>query len=348
MRESRMLSGSVVVGDAVDVLGRLEDSCAMLCYLDPPFLTQRSFVYEVGRRVRTAFDDQWEGGIDEYSRWIGPLLDQVYRVLDPDGSLYVHVDSKVSHYVKVMLDGIFGQDNFRNEIIWKRLGSHNDTYQGARFYGRIHDVLLFYTKGDAYKWNTPYLPYSQSYVAKAYRYIEEESSRRFALGDLTAPGGPNKGNPKYEFLGVTRYWRYSIGRMQDLLRNGRIVQRRPGAVPLLKRYYDEMMGRPAQDVWDDIRLVRGNESRGYPTQKPLGLLDRIIYASTDPNDLVLDPLCGSGTALLSAHKLGRRWLGVDSSKQACMLALERLRKEGADATLIDAKQRIGVSARSRN
>ena len=337
-----MISESVYVGDAVDTLGRLKGSCATLCYLDPPFLTQRSFVYEVGRRVRTAFDDQWDGGIAEYSQWIGPLLDQVYRVLDSKGALYVHVDARVSHYVKVMLDGIFGQENFRNEVVWKRLGSHNDTHQGARFYGRIHDVILFYSKTERYKWNTPYLPYDPAYVKQAYRYLEKGTGRRYALGDLTAPGGPNKGNPKYEFLGVTRYWRYSVERMEDLLRNGRIVQRTPGAVPLLKRYYDEMMGRPAQDVWDDIKLVRGNEGTGYPTQKPQKLLERIIYASTDPGDLLVDPLCGSGSSLLAAHKLGRRWIGIDSSRQACALAVSRLKKQGADANLIDRKKSVHV------
>lgn len=336
-----------MVGDAIDVLGSLEDSSAMLFYLDPPFLSQRSFVFETRQRVRTAFDDRWEGGIEQYREWIRPLLDQVHRVLHPKGSLYVHVDARVSHYVKIMLDEIFSQKNFRNEIVWKRVGSHNDSYQGARFYGRIHDVILFYTKSDSYKWNTPYLPYSPEYLRKRYRHTERETARRYALGDLTAPGGPNKGNPKYEFLGVTRYWRYSRERMQDLLENGRIVQSSSGAVPLLKRYLDEMLGRPAQDVWDDIRLVRGKESSGYPTQKPQSLVERLLYASTDPGDFVIDPLCGSGTTLLSAQRLGRRWLGIDSSRRACLIALSRLRQTGIESNLIDKRQGLDISSREK-
>lgn len=285
-----------------------------------------------------AFDDRWDGGIKQYREWVGPLLTQVHRVLSSTGSLYIHVDSRVSHYVKVMLDEIFGQKNFRNEIIWKRLGSHNDSYQGARFYGRIHDVILFYTKCPSYKWNRPFVPYSEDYVRRTYRYVEKDTDRKYALGDLTAPGGPNKGNAKYEFLGVTRYWRYSADRMLDLLKNGRIVQNKPGAVPLLKRYLDEMLGKPIQDVWDDIQLVRGKESSGFPTQKPQHLLERIIYASTDPGDLVVDPLCGSGTTLLAAQRLGRRWLGIDMSKQACLMALSRLREQGTEAAIVNYRQ----------
>jgi DNA modification methylase len=343
---ARALSEVVVVGDAVRVLKTIGDSSSVMCYLDPPFLSQRSFLFESGRRVRTAFDDRWDGGIVEYTEWISPLLTEVHRVLDSTGSVYVHVDTRVSHYVKVILDGIFGRKNFRNEIIWKRLGSHNDASQGARFYGRIHDVILFYTKTDSYKWHTPYLPYQPEYIRRTYRYREVETGRRYALGDLSAPGGPNKGNPKYEFLGVTRYWRYSKERMDELLRNGRIVQRKAGNVPLLKRYFDEVMGKPAQDVWDDIDLVRNKGRNAYPTQKPQTLLERLIYASTDPGDLLIDPLCGSGTSLLAAHKLGRKWLGVDSSKQACQLALGRLRQVGVESSLVDSRQMLKITEKA--
>jgi|SRR5579862_4611804 len=188
-----------------------------------------------------------------------------------------------------------------------------------------------------------YIAYDKKYISKTYRFREKGNGRRFALGDLTAPGGPNKGNPKYEFMGVTRYWRYSKERIKDLLENDRIVQRSPGSVPLLKRYLDEMMGKPAQDVWDDLRLVRGKEKCGYPTQKPQKLLERLIYASTDPGDLVIDPVCGSGSTLVAADRLGRKWLGIDISKQSCSLSVKRLRGLGIETNLVDFGHKLRVS-----
>lgn len=329
------LTDVVIVGDAVDVLQSFEDSSVMLLYLDPPFLTQREFVIISGRRTKSAFNDKWEGGLAQYRAWMQALLVEGRRVMHDEGSIYVHVDPRVSHYVKIMLDEIFGRANFRNEIVWKRQTSHNDTYQGARFFGRIHDIILFYTRSSRYKWNRPFVPYDAVYVRKKYRFVEPETNRRYALGDLTGPGGPNKGNARYEFLGVIRYWRYSKERMLDLLNNGRIVQKKPGSVPLLKRYLDEMLGKPVQDIWDDINLARGAESTGYPTQKPVKLLERLVYVSTDPGDLVVDPGCGSGSTLVAAHKLGRRWIGIDSSENACKIAMARLRNSGAEPICVD-------------
>lgn len=331
-------TGTVILGDATEVLRGLDGSTAGLCYLDPPFLTQRSFVFVSGKEVRTAFNDQWRGGKEEYCSWLEELISEAQRILAPTGSIYVHLDPRVSHYVKVLLDKVFGPKNFRNEIIWKRQSSHNDSYQGSRFFGRIHDVILFYTKSEQYKWKTPYVPYDDDYLAKRYRWVEESTGRRYALDDLTAPGGPNKGNPRYPFLGVTRYWRYSKERMSDLLRTGKIVQLRKGGVPLRKRYLDEMLGKPVQDIWDDVNLVRGAEKTSYPTQKPLRLLERLIFASTDPGDIVVDPLCGSGTALIAAHRLGRMWFGVDNSREACEIAVARLRESGVEVDFVETAQ----------
>ncbi len=191
--------------------------------------------------------------------------------------------------------------------------------------------MFFYTASDHYVWNPVFAPYDVEYVERAYRFREEGTGRRYALGDLSGPGGASKGNPRYDFLGVTRNWRYSEARMQELLEAGRIVQTSPGSVPALKRYLDEMRGTQVQDSWDDIKPVnRGAEKVGYPTQKPRKLLERIISASSNEGDLLVDPLFGSGPSLLTASKLGRRWIGIDSSPYACSLTRKQLKRAGVD------------------
>jgi len=254
-------------------------------------------------------------------------LVELHRVLKPTGSLYLHCDPTASHYLKMILDAIFGAHQFRNEIIWKRTSAHSDTVQGNVVHmGRIHDVILFYTKTDAATRNEVYGPYDETYVDSFYRYSDPDG-RRYRLGDLTGPGGAAKGNPQYEFLGVTRYWRYSQERMQRLFEDGRIVQTRPGGVPQYKRYLDEMPGVPLQDVWTDIKPVgaQAKERLGYPTQKPVTLLERIVEASSNEGDIVLDPFCGCGTAIAAAQKLGRKWIGIDITHLSISLQKYRLK-----------------------
>ena len=191
----------------------------------------------------------------------------------------------------------------------------------------MHDLILFYSKGAKWTWNPLYTEYDQDYVDQFYRHIEPETGRRYRLGDLTGPGGEAKGNPQYEVMGVTRYWRYSKERMQQLVGEGRIVQTRPGAVPAYKRYLDEMPGVPLQDLWTDIGPIgaQARERLGYPTQKPQALLERIIQASSNEGDVVLDPFCGCGTAVAAAEKLKRRWAGIDITHLAVALMKNRLK-----------------------
>jgi DNA modification methylase len=266
--------------------------------------------------------------VTAYLTMMAPRLVELHRVLKPTGSLYLHCDPTASHYLKLMLDAVFGARNFVNELVWKRTSSHNDAGQGAKHYGRIHDVLLFYSKSLNRTWHQPYRPYDHEYVESFYRFVEETSGRRYRLSDMTAPGGadPKKRNPRYEFLGVTRYWRYSRERMAELFAAGRVVQARPDTVPQLKRYLDEMPGMPLGTVWDDIGPLQAaaTERLGYPTQKPLTLLERIISASSNPGDIVLDPFCGCGTAVHAAQKLDRRWIGIDITPLATNLIKTRL------------------------
>ena len=262
-----------------------------------------------------------------YLVMMAPRLVELRRVLKPTGSIYLHCDPTASHYLKLLMDTVFGPEQFRTEITWKRTSAHSDTKQGRQQHGRVHDLILFYSKSDAWTWNPLYTKYDQDYVDQFYRHIEPETGRRYRLGDLTGPGGAAKGNPSYEVMGVTRYWRYSKERMAELIEQGRIVQTRPGAVPAYKRYLDEMPGVPLQDLWTDIRPIgaQAKERLGYPTQKPQALLERIIEASSNEGDVVLDPFCGCGTAVAAAESLKRKWIGIDVTHLAVALMKNRLR-----------------------
>jgi len=250
---------------------------------------------------------------------------ELHRVLKPTGSLYLHCDPTASHYLKILLDGVFQPQNFRNEIIWKRSSAHSDAKQGAKHYGRLTDTIFFYSKGEDVTWNQTYRPYDETYTERDYRRVDTDG-RRYRLDNIQGPGGAEKGNPYYEVMGVSRYWRYSREKMQQLIRQGRIIQTRPGAVPQYKRYLDEMPGVSVQNLWDDIPVInnRSKELLGYPTQKPLALLERIITVSSNEGDLVLDPFCGCGTAVHAAEKLGRSWIGIDITHLAISLIEKRL------------------------
>ncbi len=280
-------------------------------------------------RVIDAAREAHGKGMQSYLIMMAVRLLEMKRLLKPTGSVYLHSDPTASHYLKLVMDAIFGANNFGSEITWKRTSAHSDTRQGRRQHGRIRDLLLFYTKTDDWTWNPVYTAYDPEYVANFYKHIEPETNRRFYLGDLTGPGGAAKGNPHYELMGVTRYWRYSEERMKQLVKEGRVIQTKPGAVPRHKRYLDEMPGVPLQDLWTDIRPIqsKSRERRGYPTQKPLALLERIIRASSNEGDIVLDPFCGCTTALVAAEKLWRQWVGIDLSLKARELVESRLGKE---------------------
>ena len=254
---------------------------------------------------------------------------EMRRILADTGSIYLHCDPTASHYLKGLMDAIFGAAQFRTEIVWKRSSAHSDTKQGRAQHGRVHDVVLYYSRGERWTWNPIHTDYDPEYVRQFYRHEEPDTGRRYSLDNLTGPGGAAKGNPAYEVMGVTRHWRYSEERMADLIAEGRIVQAKPGAVPRYKRYLDEMPGVPLQDLWADLPPIgsRAKERVGYPTQKPLALLDRIIRASSNEGDVVLDPFCGCATACVAAEKLERQWVGIDVSPKAADLVRSRLQNE---------------------
>ncbi|MEO9276706.1 MAG: site-specific DNA-methyltransferase [Nitrososphaera sp.] len=317
----------IICGDAYETLKKIPSNSVDLCYLDPPFFSNRSFEQMDKKGNLHSFDDKWQD-ITKYLEYMSETLTECRRVLKSTGSLYLHCDWHAVHYLKIELDKIFGFDNFRNEIIWRRHNSHNDTKQGCKMFGRVHDSILFYSKTKNYTWNPIYQPYPEEYIAKYYRHIEPETGKRYAKSDLSGPGGSAKGNPKYKFLGVTRYWRFKKENMEQLYREGKIIQSKKGNVPVMKRYLDEMPGLMLQDVWDDIRNVQftKNEDLEYPTQKPVRLLERIIEISTNPANVVLDPFCGSGTSLVAARNLDRKFIGIEIKKSACDISKRRIQR----------------------
>ena len=365
-RQMRNPKNKLYYGDNLDVLRRYVPAESVdLVYLDPPFNSRQDYnvLFEEkdstksGSQIR-AFKDTWEWNIDAeraykemvekggrvadalrafrtflggsdmlaYLAMMAPRLVELRRVMKESGSIYLHCDPTASHYLKILMDAVFGPQSFLTEIVWKRSSAHNDGKQGRKQHGRIHDVILFYSKGADWNWNQVFTEYDEDYTSSFYKYVEEGTGRRYTLGDLTGPGGAAKGNPSFEILGVTRFWRFSRERVQKLMQEGRIVQLKPGSVPRYKRYLDEMAGVPIQDVWTDIGPIgaQARERLGYPTQKPEALLERILLSSSRKGDVVLDPFCGCGTTVQVAQKLKRNWIGIDITHLAISLIKQRL------------------------
>ncbi len=355
----------LAVGDNLDVLASLASGSVALVYLDPPFNSGRSYdLVDADRGVRdhgrtAAFDDQWmwsseterelrrlpdlvprtlselvhaltgtlgRRDLSAYLVAMAPRLVELHRVLDDSGSLYLHCDYSASHYLRILLDEIFGAANFRNEIVWRRTHAHNS----SRRFGPVHDTVLFYSKGARYRWTPQYTAYPPHYLDEYYVHNDERG--RFQLITCTAPGDRTGTRAHYRWKGKLpppgRHWAWKKETMESFERDGRLTYSANG-IPRLKRYVDEAPGVQLQDVWSDInRLDAHSEERvGFETQKPLALLARIIAASSEPGDVILDPFVGSGTTLVAAEQAGRGWIGIDSSLLAGSLALARVRQE---------------------
>lgn len=335
---------AIYCGDCKEVLHQyIPDNSIDLIYADPPFFSNRQ--YEVlwgdGYEMR-AFADRWKGGIQNYVSWMEDKLRECFRVLKPNGSIYLHCDWHAAHYLKVEMDKIFG-DRLINHIVWKRTSAH--TGEGTiRSYGTIHDAILFYTKGDNYVFNPQYVPLSKDYLERFYKHADKDG-RKYTSSDLTG-AGIRHGETGKPWRGIDpskigRHWRVPVAELDELDKQGTILfPKKPTGVPRYKKYQDER-GQLLQDVWMDISPVQAHaqERLGYPTQKPEKLLERIISVSSNSMDIVLDPFCGCGTALVVAHRLGRRWVGIDVSPTACKLMATRMRKLGVN---IGEKNIIGL------
>ena len=318
----------LILGDCLEVMKKMDSESVDLIYLDPPFFSNRNYEVIWGDKGEIrSFEDRWSGGIDHYIGWLKERVSEMHRLLKPTGSIYLHCDWHADAYIRVyILDKIFGDNNFRGDITWKRSSAHNDTKQGRKQIGNISDTILYYTKNKtSYTYNTLYTPYEEDYIKSFYKN-QDSDGRKYTLSDLTGPGGAAKGNPQYEFLGITRYWQFTKENMQKLFENGLIIQTKPGTVPRRKRYLDESPGISLQDIWIDIKPVQSQskEKIGYPTQKPEALLDRIIKMSSNEGDIVFDPFVGGGTTVVVADKLNRKWIGIDQSVQAVKVSEMRL------------------------
>jgi len=259
-----------------------------------------------------------------YLAMMAPRLVELHRILKPTGSLYLHCDPTASHYLRMLLDGIFGAENFRTEIVWKRTNVHND----SKTWSRVSDTIFFYSKSSDFAWNPPYQKHSEDYVEAKYGN-RDEKGRYFTLDNMTSPAP--RPNMMYEWKGHAsppNGWRYSKETMAKLDGEGRIwYPDDKSKRPRLKRFLDEMPGRLIDNVWTDISPSNSQaiERLGYPTQKPQALLERIILASSNPGDMVLDPFCGCGTTIHAAQKLGRQWIGIDVTYLAINLIKRRLK-----------------------
>ena len=340
------------------------DESVDLIYLDPPFNSNATYNVLFRERSGedsaaqiTAFEDTWRWSIQSeyafqdvvkdgpeklsdllqsmrgflgqndmmaYLTMMAQRMGELYRVLKPTGSIYLHCDSTASHYLKLMMDAVFDQRNFRNEIIWRRTTSHSD----AKGLGRVHDTILLYNKSAEYTWNEIFHELDPDYVKNYYRYTDPDG-RVFMSGDLSGAGtGPARDFGEHGLISPPsgRHWMYDDSGIQRLLQEDRIYWTRNG-VPRLKVYLDENPGYSAQDVWTDIQPLRSwhKERLGYDTQKPESLLERIIRSSSNEGDVVLDPFCGCGTAIAVAERLKRRWIGIDITHLAISLMKSRLR-----------------------
>ena len=264
-----------------------------------------------------------ENDVMAYLVMMAPRLFHLHRVLKPTGSLYLHCDPTASAYLRLILDAVFGARSFRNEIIWKRTSSHSD----AKRFGAIHDTIYFYSKSAKdWTWNKQYTPRDET-ALKTHDLARDPDGRTYRLGDMSAAGqGPARMfNDQLLEPPSGNHWRFSQENIDTLLAQKRIVFTRNGT-PRYKRYLDETPGFTLQDVWNDLNPINAGskEKLGYPTQKPLALLERIVSASSNPGDVVMDPFCGCGTAVVAAQKLGRQWIGIDITPIATSLVQKRL------------------------
>ncbi len=377
MTQANFASGTVWTGDNLPVMRGINSGCVDLIYLDPPFNSNEDYAAPIGSQAAgAAFKDTWTlsdvdvhehgelaerspaaykvidaardahgKGMMSYLIMMAVRLIEMRRILKDTGSVYLHCDSTASHYLKLLMDSVFGRRYFRNHISWKRTSVHNS----AKRWGPNLDSILFYTKSDQFIWNNVRQPYDPDYIDKFYRY--EDENGRYRVGDLTG-AGLRHGDSGKSWRGVDpskkgRHWAapmkilaksypdrdlsaLSTQDKLDLLDEAGLVHwPKRGTVPSLKRYLDMSKGVPVQELVSDIRPIgsRARERTGYPTQKPVALLDRIISASSNEGDLVFDPFCGCATTLVAADRLNRKWAGIDLSPLAVKLVDARIRDD---------------------
>ncbi|MCL4550747.1 MAG: restriction endonuclease [Bacteroidetes bacterium] len=372
-------------GDCLDVLKELyrehPQGFIDLIYIDPPFNSKRDYnilfedidLKDV-KAQKEAFADTWSNvsyldtleeikelnldlykllkTLDEinisqsavsYLTTMAIRIYYIHKVLKETGSFYLHCDPTMSHYLKMVCDSIFGVKNYRNEISWRRSNPKSHSINNIP---NCRDVILRYTMSDKFTFNKIFMPLDDIYVEKAYKYVDKDG-RRYRLLPLLNPND-NRPNLTYEFLGVTRVWRWTKDRMKKAYAEGLVVQLKKGAVPQYKKYLDDSQGRLITNDWNDIEQASGNESLGYPTQKPEALLERILKTSSNPKDLVADFFCGCGTTISAAETLKRSWIGADISHLAIKLIIDRVTKSKPEHRAKKLKEEIEIAGFPRD
>lgn len=349
----------VIRGECVSACAYLKDRGIQvdLVYIDPPFASGADYAKKVYIRRNPkvaeaiaqaeqeldidelkAFEEKMYGDVwdkEKYLNWIYENLMAIKSVMSETASIYVHLDYHIGHYVKVLMDEIFGEDNFRNEIIWKRATAHSD----AEFYGNNFDCIYFYTKAqNEYTFNTVYQPYDEAYIARFNR--TDPDGRKWDSGNLTAKGLQG-GGYDYEYKGYRSLWRMPIETMEQMDREGRIHITKTGGIRS-KVYLDELPGMPAQALWTDINPInsQAREKEDYATQKPVALLERIIKASSNEGMLVADFFGGSGVTAAVAGKLGRRFIHCDIGLNSIQTTRDRLKTDGVQFQVLEIKDGV--------
>lgn len=349
----------VIRGECVSACAYLKEQGIQvdLVYIDPPFASGADYAKKVYVRrnpkiadaIRQAeeeldidelkaFEEKMYGDIwdkEKYLNWMYENLMAIKSIMSETASVYVHLDYHIGHYVKILLDEIFGEDNFKNEIVWKRSTAHNDNMG----FGNLHDTIYYYSKSDEYVFNTQYVPYSQDYLDTYYRHSDSDG-RVFLDRDLSAKGLQGAGYT-YDWHGKAGYWRCPIATMEEYEKNNRLYYTANGT-PRYKQYLDEMPGVPAQDIWTDIFAVNSQASEriDYATQKPETLLERIINASSNENMVVADFFGGSGVTSVVAHKLGRKFIHCDIGINSIQTTRDRLVANGAQFDVLEIKDGV--------
>ena len=353
----------IFTGDNLDVLSGMNSECVDLIYLDPPFNSKRMYSAPTGSKAAGAsFKDMWTwSDIDEarleylfdkhdslanyiltiaelhsrammsYITYMSQRIVELHRVLKPTGSIYLHCDPTASHYLKQVLDAIFGQKNFRNELIWKRTKGSKTT---STKFGASTDTILFYVKTKTadiafepqFSWE---INGYKDYVARTFKYRNEEG-RLYRIDNLNKPSYYEPFCYTYKgFKPPPNGWAVSLKRMKEMDAEGRLhFPKKAGGRLARRRFADELKGYPLDNLWSDVDICGGKEATGYPTQKPLALVERIISASCPPDGVVLDPFCGCATTCVAAEAFGRKWIGIDIAEQAADLVIDRLTNMG--------------------
>ena len=357
LKPIRPQTNTIFRGDNLAIMRALPDSFVDLCYVDPPFFTQKDYKniwgdkesvldWESGK-LDGFFDTKdfferhvhnGEKGLSAYLSWLRLRLLEIHRVLKDTGSFYCHLDHHAVHYVKVILDEIFGYKKFRGEIIWKRKNGINSA-GSIRSFGSTFDTILFYAKSDKYTFNPQFRELDRGYVAKHYRHDDNDGKGPYQLAPLIAPS--DSPTLKYDFMGYktpARGWRWTKERMLQAYKDGKLQLPKSKTQQIRqKQYLNEMKGNPVANIWDDIGMVQKQsaEATGWPTQKPVALLERIVKSSCNEGDIVFDCFAGCGTAMHAAHNLKRKWIGIDISTTAMKVNKKRLEEIKAKVNIID-------------